>query len=479
MIHRVEAFLETYHMISAGETVLVGLSGGADSVLLTEFLDELAPQKGFFLQAVHVNHNLRGEEADRDAAFAEQFCKARGIPFFLYSCHVEQTAREEKISTEEAGRKERHRIFEECMRAHGADKLALAHHRNDVAETMLHHLARGTSLTGLASLRPVRENVIRPLLCLERNEIESELRKRGISWKEDATNASDDYTRNMIRHHVIPYLERQVNNRTVAHMAQTSLDLLEAEEYFTREAGTLIRKYGRRTEDGILISDQICGQPEILRRYAIRECIQIFFGQRKDIGREHLRAILQLVEKQVGKSVSLPGNAEAVRRYGGILLRRKPYGKQEEEAPREVRINGEGEYCFGDITVRVSLYEKDSGCRLPDEKSDGKESGIFKRFSEKKYTKCFSYDKIKIGLVLRTRRSGDYLTVRSDGAKKKLKDFMIDAKIPREQRDHVLLAADGSEIVWVAGFRVSEKYRVREDTGRIIQLEVSGGYTNE
>lgn len=477
MIDKVEAFVEAYDMISPGETVLVGLSGGADSVLLTEVMKELSGKKGFFLQAVHVNHNLRGEEADRDAAFAERYCKARGIPFFLYSCQVQETARRKRISTEEAGRMERRKIYERCMREHGAEKLALAHHRNDVAETMIHHLARGTSLTGLASLRPVRGNVIRPLLCLERKEIEDELKRRGLAWCEDMTNRCDHYTRNMIRHHVIPYLEDHVNRRTVEHMAQTSLDLLEAEEYFSLKADTIIRKYGTIQKEGILLSERIKCEAELLQRYAVRECLQRICGQRKDLGREHLREILQLFGRQVGKSVSLPGGTKAVRRYEGILLRKRDIRKKEAEIPAEVPIREEGEYFFGKFRVRVSFLEN-SGRKLPEE-TNRNTGRVFERISEKKYTKCFSYDRIKVGLVLRTRRSGDYLTVRSDGARKKLKDFMIDVKIPQEERDSILLVADGSEIVWAAGFRVGEAYRVREDTGRIIQLEVSGGYTDE
>ena len=493
MIRKVEAFMERYHMTAPGETILVGLSGGADSVLLTELLYELAPHKGFSVLAVHVNHNLRGEEAERDAAFARQFCMTRGIPFFLYSCQVEQRALEEGTGTEEAGRAERQRVFGECMQKYGADKVALAHHRNDVAETMLHHLARGTSLTGLASLRPVRENIIRPLLCLERGEIEQELKRRGLSWCEDATNALDDYTRNVLRHHVLPVLERQVNQKAVAHMAQTSLDLLEAEEYFGEKTEILLGKYGREVKGGFAISEDIRKEPGLLKRYAVRACVQKVSGQRKDLGREHLAAVLELLEKQVGRKISLPGRVTAVRQYDGILFRKeweeKARGQTLESGgdrserqdgtsdPREeIRVAAEGEYQIGNARVKAAIFENpgmEDGC------GQTAGDGDSKRISENKYTKCFNYDKIKNGLVLRTRRSGDYLTIRSDGARKKLKDYMIDIKIPKEKRDHILLAADGDEIVWVAGYRVSEKYRVREGTGKIIQLEISGGYTNE
>ena len=159
MREKVRAFMEQYHMVTAGERVLLGLSGGADSVCLFHLLRELQEPLGISLLAVHVNHNLRGTEAERDAAFAEDLCRTYAVPFYLYSCPVEEIAKKEHLSTEEAGRAARQEVFASCAREHGAAKIALAHHQDDVAETMLHHLARGTSLTGLAALRPVRGNV--------------------------------------------------------------------------------------------------------------------------------------------------------------------------------------------------------------------------------------------------------------------------------------------------------------------------------
>ena len=161
MREKVRAFMEKYHMVTAGERVLLGLSGGADSVCLFHLLRELQEPLGFSLLAVHVNHNLRGAEAGRDAAFAENLCREYDVPFYLYSCPVEKIAKEKHLSTEEAGRAARQEVFAACAKEQRAVKIALAHHQDDVAETMLHHLARGTSLAGLASLRPVRGNVIR------------------------------------------------------------------------------------------------------------------------------------------------------------------------------------------------------------------------------------------------------------------------------------------------------------------------------
>ncbi len=475
MTGKVAEFIRRYDMIRPGDVVLIGFSGGADSVLLTELLWELAKDGGFSVRAVHVHHNLRREEADRDAAFAEHFCSVRGIPFSLYSCPVEAVARKKHLSLEEAGRLERRRVFEECADACGGTKLALAHHRNDLAETMIHHLARGTSLSGLAALRPVRGRMVRPLLCLERREIEEELTRRDLRWCEDSTNASDDYTRNGIRHHVIPYLEREVNPKTVEHMAQTSLDLIEAEEYFVSETRRLLEQYCVQGKQGLELAEPVRQEPEILQRYLVRECLELLAGKRKDLVREHLESVLSLWEKQVGKYVCLPYGVQAVRQYHGIAFQRSEAdvivpsgisGNPETAGCGDfTAISGEGVFFWREFQIRVSFPQK--------------HGAKFERISENKYTKCINYDKIKAGLVLRTRKSGDYLTVRKDGSRKKLKDFMIDVKIPREQRDSVLLVADGQEIVWVVGYRVSEKYRVNKETKNMIQLEISGGYTNE
>ena len=184
MREKVRAFMEQYHMVTAGERVLLGLSGGADSIRRFHLLRELQEPLGFSLLAVHVNHNLRGAEAGRDAAFAENLCREYDVPFYLYSCPVEKIAKEKHLSTEEAGRAARQEVFAACAKEQRAVKIALAHHQDDVAETMLHHLARGTSLAGLASLRPVRGNVIRPVLCVGRKEIRQELERRKCSWCE-------------------------------------------------------------------------------------------------------------------------------------------------------------------------------------------------------------------------------------------------------------------------------------------------------
>lgn len=465
MREKVRAFMEQYHMVTAGDHVLLGLSGGADSVCLFHLLRELQEPLGFSLLAVHVNHNLRGAEAERDAAFAESLCREYAVPFYLYSCPVEEIAQKEHLSTEEAGRAARQEVFASCGREHGGTKIALAHHQDDVAETMLHHLARGTSLAGLASLRPVRGNVIRPLLCVGRREIRQELERRGFSWCEDSTNAEDDYTRNGIRHHVLPYLTNEVNPRAAAHMAQASLDLLETEEYLEQQTEQLMERYASEEENAVVLRDAVRGEAPLLQRYVIRRVLEQLAGKRKDLTREHLESVRELLEKQVGKRICLPYGITAVRGYEtlrfekqGAHSKRERGMKNGEAVPIPVPDGWEEEKSLAFAGYPVTIMKK---------------TPVFpERIEEKKYTKCFDCDKIRDGLVLRTRRSGDYLRVTAKGGKKKLKDYMIDAKIPKEERDSILLLADGPEIWWVVGYRAGESGRVREDTKAVLQVQI-------
>ena len=219
MKKKILEFIRKYQMIRPGDSVCVGFSGGADSVCLLELLYELREELSIRLEAVHVNHNLRGRESDGDQDFAEEFCRKRGIPLHLYSFEVKKMAGNLGCGLEEAGRQARRNAYGDCVRRLGGARIALAHHQNDLAETLLFHLSRGTSLEGMAALRPVRGQVIRPLLCVSRKEIKEELRRRGLSWRTDSSNLTDDYTRNCIRHQVIPVLEERVNRKAAAHIA--------------------------------------------------------------------------------------------------------------------------------------------------------------------------------------------------------------------------------------------------------------------
>ena len=205
-LKRIENFIADYSLISMHDRIVLGVSGGADSVALLEVLNELKDKYSLRLFVVHVNHGLR-EEAKEEAKYVEALCKERDIPFYLFNENVKELSEKMMIGIEEAGRFIRYESFEKVSKEVNADKIAVAHNTNDLSETMLFNLFRGTGVKGLASISPKRGNSIRPLLCVQRNEIEEFLKERKVSFCVDKSNYSNEYSRNRIRHNVLPQLK--------------------------------------------------------------------------------------------------------------------------------------------------------------------------------------------------------------------------------------------------------------------------------
>lgn len=221
--------MEEHRMLKAHDRVVVGVSGGADSVCLFLLLSEYAKRVPLSLAAVHVNHGIR-REAGEDARFVEELCREKGVPFFLEERNVREFALRHGYSEEDAGRRVRYDAFFRTAERLGGARIAVAHNSNDNAETMLFHLFRGSGLRGLGGIAPVRGDIIRPILCLERQEVEAYLRSVSAGWCLDLTNQGDDYRRNRIRHHILPYAEEAVTAGAVGHMGRTAELLRETEE---------------------------------------------------------------------------------------------------------------------------------------------------------------------------------------------------------------------------------------------------------
>lgn len=221
-MRQVQNFIREQKMIMPGDFVIAGVSGGADSVCL--FFELLAYQKEipFSMEVVHIEHGIRGQDSLADANYVENLCKEYGVPFHLVSCDIKKMAQESSLTVEEAGRKARYQAFEQAAKKSGRSncKIAVAHNLDDQAETILMNLARGSGLRGLGGIRPVRENIIRPLLNTRRSEIEAALRGRQITWRTDETNHQTEYTRNRIRLEILPLLAQGVNGQAASHIAR-------------------------------------------------------------------------------------------------------------------------------------------------------------------------------------------------------------------------------------------------------------------
>jgi tRNA(Ile)-lysidine synthase len=462
---KVLKYVEKHHMIQPQDKLVAGISGGADSVCLFYMLKEMKARFGVHFIAVHVNHNLRGAEAARDEKFVRNLCERENVPYYAVHANVKETAAREGMTLEEAGRKVRYQAFEQILQKEGADKIVLAHHQDDLAETMIHHLARGTGISGLCSLKPVSGNRIRPLLCLERREIEIYLTKRGSEWKEDSTNGDDHFTRNKIRHNVIHYLSREINPGTAAHMAQTAEELDEIQELIQGIADEKREKLTSIQEGAVLILEEMRKEQKYLQRRIFLDVLADTAGSRKDFTRAHAEAVEGLWEKPTGKKISLPYRICAVRTYEGICIEKKTDEGKGQTAPAvseccELIIPGETK--VGEINIKCEIIPHN-----------------FTGIEEKKYTKWLDYDKMKRSLELRHRKSGDRISVHPSGGSKKLKDYLIDRKIPQKARDELYLLADGRDILWVIGDRISERYKVTDTTRQVLYIEIRGGNIHE
>ncbi|MDO4475520.1 MAG: tRNA lysidine(34) synthetase TilS [Lachnospiraceae bacterium] len=322
----IEQFCRQEELLRPGMKVLAGVSGGADSVCLLLVLQHLAERLGFELAVLHVEHGLRGEESLEDARFVQELSRKLGLACRVCHVDVRGLCRQQHLGEEEAARILRHRALEEAAREQGAQVIALAHHRDDQAETVLMNILRGSGLKGLEGMRPKRGRLIRPLLCVGREQIEAYLLATGQAWRTDGSNLSLDYTRNRIRREILPLLAESVNARAAEHLVALSDQAARTQSYLENEAREKLEELAERadTEAGypalILPVDALRRMPALLQEQVIRTAIEALDeGQGlKDIGRVHILDICGLVDKGSGKRLDLPGRLKA-RRQGRKL----------------------------------------------------------------------------------------------------------------------------------------------------------------
>ncbi|MFI3236512.1 MAG: tRNA lysidine(34) synthetase TilS [Lachnospiraceae bacterium] len=443
------------------QKIIIALSGGADSIALLEILYRLQKEYELELVAVHVHHGIR-EEAYKDVALCEQACSKRDIPLYVEYRDIPSISMEQGISWEEAGRNERYQIFDMYMERLGFENIAIAHHMNDRAETMLFQLFRGSGLKGLTGIPSTRGPIIRPLIGVSRTEIENFLENEQIPYITDATNLEAKYTRNRIRNEMIPIAE-EIVSQAMLHMNQTADQLLEVLDYMQIQVDAFVKEHvmigsqGRQIEVPI---EKLMQQHVSLQKMIILKLIEQLLLTRKNITNRHVGDILELLSKEGEKQISLPKGAQVLKSYDKLIFKMQ----EQNDVESFVELSLGGVYSFGDgLNIELSL-----------EKVDEK-ANILEKIPQNDCTKWFDYDRIHLPLSLRTRQTGDYFTIDPSGKKKSLKAYMIDEKIPKHMRDQIWLIADGEHILWILGKRISSHYKVTSDTKNILKVHI-GGY---
>ncbi len=468
---RVQDFIKQNNMIASGSTVVVGFSGGADSTALILSLYELRKLLNIRLIAVHINHLIR-KEAGEDAQFVKSFCKERNIECIVVEKDIPKLSQEWKMTEEEAGRRARYEAFEEILKEKNASYIAIAHHQNDVAETLLMNLFRGSGVHGAGAIRPVRGNIIRPLLCVARSEIEVYLQDKGQLFCHDATNDEDIHTRNIVRNRLLPLAEKEINSAAVSHLCRAALEFSKADAYISKASTLLYEKCAKESTDSILIDlTAIRDEDEVLKDGVILKALEKLTPSRKDITAAHIDSIKDLANGRNGTaSVDLPYNLEAVRSYDELQIKKKntknsSLNENEFKIPSFLNVGDEMSFSVPNLGMaHIEILTYNGG----------------KLFPSSAYTKWFDYDRIQ-GAVFRKRKTGDYILVEQNTAlhKKTIAKLMTDEKVPKFERDEIYLLTDGNNVLWVPGIRMSGAFKINENTKKILAINIdNGGFSN-
>ncbi len=471
MLWKIKTYIKQNELLEKGDRIAVGVSGGADSICLLHVLFSLVQEYRLKLVTVHINHGIRGEEAARDEQFVAKFCTERGIEFRSFYYDVKKLASQEGLSVEEAGRQVRYSAFLEICREYQCNKLAIAHNKNDNAETFLFNLFRGSGIRGLSGMEANRVltegngvvRIIRPLLCVTREEIEEYLAGEGIGYITDSSNLTEEYTRNKIRHRILSYAVSEINSQSVNNITEAAKALKEIEEYLNSNIRQSYVRLVSQAEGRLWCKvKELKAQPAVIQKGVVRSMLEQLARSQKNLEAKHVEAVLGLMERQVGKKVHLPYHMIAEREYETICFYLEALEREDAEEPRlkPVAANIPGITQIPEkrkiLETKLINYKKND----PIPKSS--------------CMKWFDYDKIENAVEIRTRREGDFIQINASGGRKSLKDYFIDHKIPQKQRNEQLLITDGSHIMWIPGAaeRMSEKYKVEDTTTKILLMKL-------
>ena len=482
IVSRINRFIEQNNMLNNCDNIVAGLSGGADSVWLLYVLKTYIESRGLNirLKAVHINHGIR-EEAWRDEKVAHDFCDKYGIDYECFKVDVKAVAAKLNMTLEEAGRKERYRIFNELADKLSNCRIAVAHHMNDQAETVIMNLSRGSGIKGLGGMMPVRDNIIRPLLCITRQEVELCLSQISQEFAVDATNSDNTYTRNVCRNIIIPKLEESVNCNVVENISKAATEIREAYCFIDKYANVLFSSTVTMDENSATIhlkSGEFQAADSILRRSVIYKILVRLSGQAKDVYRTHVAMAESLLDMQVGSEATLCFGLMARRDYESVFVwdSKKIFSEIPDNVSNFYELDKEELEKNGQVDFLPEwdiFCEEDSVKRIKNLRFEIIENNkAFLNIQNTDYDKFFDYDKIIGNIQIRFRREGDRITVNSNSGSKKLKKELIDRKIPERLRDNILLISRDDEILWAVGVRRCEDYYVDEDTTRILRISI-------
>lgn len=471
-VRELRSSIERHGLFAPGSRVVLGVSGGADSIAMLHGLAALARQDDFplALHVAHLNHGIRAEEAEADETFVREQAASLGVPCSVERVDVPAEAARQKVSIEEAARFARYAFFERvCLQA-DAKTVAVAHHADDNAETMVHRVFRGTGLRGLSGIRPLRRLspqsdvvLVRPMLSMRRGRIEAFLTDAGLAWRHDSTNDATKMTRNRIRHDVIPLIEQVVNPQAVDALMRLAAQAAAMDEYLSETAERVLESViVDRDGDGLALDASVLTRKRwIVQCEVIRLAIRGFGIGEQDLGYRHVASVAELAaDPTSGKVLHLPGNLHATKSYGRLILARPT---DDLPAPfAEVALTVPGRTVLPEQHLEIEATTEPVG--------DG--AAVDPRTQRTNGEEWLDWDALSKPLMVRAPRAGDRFQPLGMTSDKKVAEFLVDEKVPKTQRRQIAVLCDQTGPVWVIPVRIDERARVTDRTRTILRLRV-------
>ncbi len=459
-LEKVKTTITKYSLLRPGDCVVVAVSGGPDSVCLLQALHTLGENLNFSLHVAHLDHMFRGKQSADEAVFVAELAKKMSVPATVEAADVPSYCRERGLSSQAGAREVRYAFLERVARDAGAARIATGHTASDQAETFLLRLLRGSGVSGLSSIPPVRGAFIRPLLEVTREDVEDYLRRTGSPSMTDPSNAEPVYARNRIRLDLIPVL-KQFNPRIVETLAAEA-GLLRDED---AAADACLEERSRdildRADDSVSLErKEFNTLPRALRRRLIRKAFALAGGTPANLSQVQVDEALDFMKAaQTGRSLQLPFGIILLREYGRFLVRRP---SQAVSFAVPLAVPGSTAIVECGLEVETIIYAS-----VPGEREEGLDTGNYLWQAQ------FDYDKLGHEISVRNRKAGDRFCPAGMGGKsKKLQDFFVDNRVPRSRRDNVLLLTTREDIVWVLGMRTDERFLPGPATKRVLLVTV-------
>ncbi|WP_196592689.1 tRNA lysidine(34) synthetase TilS [Pectinatus sottacetonis] len=456
MLKQIVAFCQKHRLFSYNDHILLACSGGPDSLCMVHIFIRLAAAYNLTVSVAHVEHGIRGRASVQDAAFVKDFCQKNNLPFYLKKVNAISYAEKNKLSVEAAARILRYSFLQQTATVLHCTSIAIAHHRGDQAETILMHMIRGAGTKGLSGINPRTNNIIRPLLNCTRSQIKSYCSQYNLVFRTDTTNYDTNYTRNSIRLKLLPFLHKY-NPNIEETLCRTASLIAEENDFITTYADDVYKSIVIKKNNRLLLPlPEFTKQHIAIKRQTLRAAISDLCNNTIDIENIHIDNILSLAAKaKTGSSLNLPHNIIVIIEYNNLVLTIAEKSSQKMEI-EPISINTAGTttlpFLLGSISaITVNSYEGQKDRRL-----------------------CYiDTDKICGKLIIRSRKNGDFFYPKGLNGRKKIKNLLIDNKIPREQRSKIPLLCDQKGIIWVVGIQQDQRYFPQSSSTNIIQLTLN------